>query len=41
MQEGANLAMPVWDNVFLLCCYHLTQFPPCRHYSCWRKTSVA
>lgn len=28
MQEGAGLAMPVRDNVFLLCCHHLTQFPP-------------
>lgn len=27
MQEGANLAVSVWDNVFLLCCHHLTQFP--------------
>lgn len=28
MQEGAGLAVPVWDNVFLLCRHHLTQFPP-------------
>lgn len=28
MQEGAGLAMPVWDNVFLLHRHHLTQFPP-------------
>lgn len=28
MQEGAGLAMPLWDNVFLLHCHHLTQFPP-------------
>lgn len=27
MQEGAGLAMLMWDNVFLLHCHHLTQLP--------------
>lgn len=28
VQEGAGLAMPVWDHVFLLHHHHLTQSPP-------------